>query len=188
MAQQPALIPSKSLDLQIDFARHSYDNQQAIIRQLDAKAGVFITLLVFLATGTLSVAKDVSTKLHWSGSGAVTSWIYIGTGVLLVLAFLITAWSVQRVIRPRGSEHKSLSRGLMFAADILKHGDPERFHSEMEDVSEPALLKSLTGEIFQLSAIVQQKTAALRFARWPTMTCFAAWALNSIAAIYILTW
>ena len=51
---QPVDSPAtKNLGPQIEFARHVYDNQQAIIRQLDVKAGVFVTLLVFLASGAL---------------------------------------------------------------------------------------------------------------------------------------
>ncbi len=188
MAHSSTLTPVKGFEHQIEFARHNYDNQQALIRQLDVKAGVFITLLVFLATGVLPGARDVSAKLHWSGKGALTSWIYVAAGLVLVVGFLATAVCVQRVIRPRGSEHRGLSSGLMFASDILSHGDPERYHAETENMSEQALLKNLTAEIFQLSAIVKHKTDALRLARWPTMISFIAWAINCVVGAYILTW
>jgi hypothetical protein len=188
MAHQATLTPVKNLGLQIEFAQHVYDNQQAIIRQLDVKAGVFVSLLVFLAIGALPIARDVSTKLHWTGRGALTSWSYAGSGLILVVGFLATAVCVQRVIRPRASEHTSLSTGLIFAPDILSHGDPEKYHDATEHATEQTLLKNLTVQIFQLSAIVQRKTDALRLARWPTMISFLAWAVNTATGAYILTW
>src|SRR4051812_35121946 len=111
----PAASPApKSLRAQIEFAQHNYENQQALIRQLDVKAGVFVTLLVFLATSALPGAKDIILKLHWSGRGVFTSVVYVATGVILIFGFLATAVCVQRVIRPRASEHRSVSSGLMF--------------------------------------------------------------------------
>ena len=122
---QPVDSPAtKNLGPQIEFARHVYDNQQAIIRQLDVKAGVFVTLLVFLASGALPLARDIGLKLVWTGKGAITSWIYVSSGVILAIGFVGTALCVQRVIRPRGSEFGPLSAGLMFAPEILCHKGP----------------------------------------------------------------
>src|SRR5438552_3816088 len=64
MQEQRASHSKESIHLQIEFARHSYDNQQGIIRQMDVKAGVFITLMVFLVTEAIPLAKDVSGKLQ----------------------------------------------------------------------------------------------------------------------------
>ena len=188
MAEQGTLRTAKDLRLQINFAQHNYDNQQGIIRQLDVKAGVFVTLLVFLAAGALAIAKDVSVKLHWHGRGAASSWIYAVSGFTLVFGFLATSVCVQRVIRLRGSEHKSLSTGLMFAPDILSHGDPEAYYAATESATEHTLLKNLAVQVFQLSAIVKRKTDALRVARWPTMISFLAWAINCVMGAYILMW
>src|SRR5882672_7446369 len=125
MQEQRMSDLKENLHSQIEFARHSYDNQQAIIRQLDTKAGVFIALLVFLVTEAIPLARDVSAKLQWVGRGSVSSWLYVGSAVFLAIGFIATAIYVQRVIRPRGSEYATGSAGLMFANDILRHGSPE---------------------------------------------------------------
>jgi hypothetical protein len=40
------------------FARHNFDDYQALIRASDAKAGVLVTLMVFLAASSSQVSKD----------------------------------------------------------------------------------------------------------------------------------
>jgi hypothetical protein len=188
MEQVTSSLAMYRLRAQLEFARYNHDNQQAIIRQLDTKAAVFITLLVFLATGTLPLAKDVCAKLHWSGQGAVSSWTYFISALTLVSGFVATVLTVQRVIRPRGSEHRSIVHGLMFAGDVLSHNAPDSYHEATKQMTEEVLLKNLTTQVFQLSRIVQRKTDALQLARWPTMISFFAWAVNSAVSIYILTW
>jgi hypothetical protein len=174
-----------TLQSQLAFTRHNFDDQQGIIRQLDSKAGVFITLLVFLANGALIMARDASPRLRWSGTGALASWLYLGSFVLFLLGFLVTAWCVQKVIRPRALT--SLASGLVFARDVLGHGSPVNYHKAMESSTEEALLKDLTIQVFNLCVIVQRKTNALHLAWWPTMVCFVAWAINAILAVCVLS-
>jgi hypothetical protein len=173
---------------QIEFARHNYDNQQAIIRQLDTKAGVFITILVVLLSAATPSIRDVAAKVVWHGRGAISSWLFAGSGIILVSGLLMTAICVQRVIRPRASEYQSLSSGLMFGEDVLAHADPERYHEATRMADEGTLLQNLTMQIFQLSAIARRKRDALNVALWPTVLSFLAWAVHALFGAYILTW
>src|SRR5437763_10294584 len=138
--QQGVATAVDALQSRLAFARYNYDTQQAIIRQLDTKAAAFITLLVFLATTTLSMSRDVCTRIHWSGRGSVTSWSYFVSILALVTGFVFTAICVIRVIRPRGSEHTNISNGLMFAVDILKYGEPNKYHVALEGATDEILL------------------------------------------------
>lgn len=45
----------KGVELAIQFARHNFDNHQALIRSSDTKAGVTVTIMVFLAASALQV-------------------------------------------------------------------------------------------------------------------------------------
>lgn len=188
MEQETQDLPIGPLGAQIEVAHFSHDNMQAIVRQLDTKAGVFITLLVFLATGILPLAKDVCAKLHWSGPGAVSSWAYFISALVLVGGLVATAVAVQGVIRPRGSERKGVIHGISFSRDILDHRAPEFYHEVTAQMTEDVLLHTLNTQNVQLSRIVQRKTDALQIARWPTMISFVAWALNCAVSFYILTW
>lgn len=181
-------VGSNNLEEQLKFARHHYENLQAIIRQIDTKAGVFITLLVFLATSTFPFVKDLSEKLHWAGKGAVTSWALVATCIVQVVGLLATAVFVHHVVRPRGSERASLSAGLMFWQDILSHSDTERYHAVVEAATQNVLLKSMTSEMFQLSLIIKRKTDALNIARIPTFISFAGWGVCTLLSVYISTW
>lgn len=115
---------NSALQSQLEYARHTFDNQQSTIRHLDSKAGVFITLLVFMATGTLAIARDACTRLHWTGKGSLPSWIYLVSSLLFVLGFLATGWSVQRVIRPRALPVQGSEKGfylpVMFSVMIIR--------------------------------------------------------------------
>lgn len=171
-----------------EFARYGYENLQAIIRQLDIKAGAFITLLIILTTGALPWLKEVSAKLQWDGRGAITSWIYAVSLASVVLGLLATAACLHRVIRPRGSIHKTVTKGLMFAEDIIQHETPDKYYEAIRTCSEETFCHTLSSEMFQLSAIIIAKKEALGVALWPTTFSFIAWAVNTLAAAYILTW
>ncbi|HEY6350045.1 MAG TPA: Pycsar system effector family protein [Candidatus Angelobacter sp.] len=181
-------VVAERFRMQIKFARYNHENQQGIIRQLDAKAAVFVTLLVFLVTAAVPLAKDVCVKLQWSGKGSISSWAYLLSSLVLISGFVATVVGVQRVIRPRGSEHPSIVQGLMFADDILGHEHPDAYHEANQRMTDEVLLKNLTTQVYQLSRIVQRKTIALQRAALPTMISFFAWALNSAFSIYILSW
>ena len=43
------MASDSALDNQIQFARHNFDNHQALIRSADTKAGAAITIMAFLA-------------------------------------------------------------------------------------------------------------------------------------------
>lgn len=181
-------LGTTTLTSHLTFARHNYDNQQALIRMLDTKAGVMITLLVFLIAGTLPMSSDVASKLHFVGHGCITSWAYVLAACILIGSFLISVWCVEHVIVPRGSAQHAVSNGLMFAEDILKHGTPDNYHLAAERADDAVFFHNIALEIYQLAEIVVKKTKFLRLVRWPIIISFAAWAATAMLSIYILTW
>ena len=178
----------KKLEGHLTFARHNYDNQQALIRMLDTKAGVMITLLVFLIAATLTMSTGVGRKLHFIGQGAVTSWAYVIAAGILVGSFLISVLCVERVIIPRSSAQPTISSGLMFAEDILKHSTPDIYHRAVVEADDALLFHNITIEIYQLATIVVKKMQFLRRLKWPIIVSFVAWAATTVLSVYILTW
>ena len=57
--------PSFTIQEQIDFAWHNFEDQQAIIRAADLKAGYLVTFLLFFGASTVPLGKDVIPKLEW---------------------------------------------------------------------------------------------------------------------------
>ena len=187
MAQREAAI-LRNLSSQIEFAKHSYEDQQNIIRHLDVKAGVFVTALAFFLMNAPLAARDVVGKLRWSGLGGVWSAVYVISGLALVTSFLAAALCVQRVIRVRGFKSAGNTHGLLFANDILNFGSADEYYAATEEATEQDLLRAYTTQVFLLSMIVRQKAQALAVTRWPTAICFSAWVVNIVTALYISTW
>ena len=188
MAQGGAPAILRNLNSQIEFAKHNYENQQNIIRHLDVKAGVFVTVLAFFVMSAPQAAREVVGKLRWSGAGSVWSAVYVISGLALVVAFLATAICVQRVIRVRGFRVSGESHGLLFANDILKFESPDQFYAATKEATEQELLRNYTTQVFLLCLIVREKAEALGVTRWPTAICFSAWVVNIATALYISTW
>ena len=101
---------SKIVDQQVVFARHDFDNLQALIRASDAKAAVFVMLMIFLAASFLQVAKDAVTKLHWQPCWlALFAMIFLCASSTLLVTILYSFVAVHRVIKPRGAQHYEAS-------------------------------------------------------------------------------
>lgn len=188
MAQPGLPAISRSLNSQIEFAKHNYENQQNTIRHLDVKAGVFVTALAFFLLNSPPVARDVIGKLRWEGGESVWSAVYLISAVALVSSFLATVVCVQQVIRVRGFRSSGEPQGLLFAHDILRFENAEQYYAATEGADEQTLLREYTNQVFLLSRIVQQKAEALGVAGWPTVICFSAWIVNIATALYISTW
>jgi hypothetical protein len=172
---------------QLEFAWHTFENQQRTIRHLDSKAGVFVGLPVFLLTGLLTVAREACSRLHWHGKGMIVSWIYVGSFVAFGVSFLLAIRSVQQVIRPRVSSKSPSDTGLVFHRDILGYRVSHAYYEALRQTSESVLLRDLTVQIFELVEIIKVKTEALQLAWLPTIFCVFSALLNAAAAVYILT-
>jgi hypothetical protein len=179
-----------TLDQQIQFARHNFDNYQALIRSSDTKAGVLVTIMVFLAASALQVSKDAIGKIRWTpGASAV-----IGTVFLLAALGLLTAniWSfltVQRVLKPRGARHyraPQKSRDLMWQDHVLLHQTNTEYLAAVQGASEELILQNLADQVFELAHISKEKMDALRSSRWAVYLACWSWAANIAAALFLL--
>jgi hypothetical protein len=106
------------------------------------------------------------------------------SGFVLVLAFLSTAYCIQRVIRVRGLQVSGDSPGLLLANDILRFGNSDQYCAAIGDASEQVILKNYATEVFLLSVIVRDKAKALGVARWPTAITFGAWVVNTMTPLH----
>jgi hypothetical protein len=187
---QTELLPSfirAMEDPRTRFARHVYDSQQALIRQLDLKAGAMIGILALLLTTTVGMAKDISPLLVWWGKGTVTSWAFVASAAIFGIGFFWTACWVQATILPRPG-HLRPTPGHMYAEEIILHADSEAFHASLTSSSDDDLLRSLTFNIYELSQIAKAKIVALHKANLPTVVTLASWIVTSFLLFYISSW
>src|ERR1700739_313045 len=70
---------TSTIDEQIEFAWHNFEDQQAIIRAADLKAGYLVPFLLFFGASTIPLGTEVVPKMRWE-----TSAVALGApGVIL---------------------------------------------------------------------------------------------------------
>jgi hypothetical protein len=181
--------PNRTLDRQIEFARHNFESHQAIIRASDAKAGVLVTVMFFLAASSLPVSRDAIGKLRWSSPGvAIVSSLLVLSIIGLVLAVVWSLVAAQRVLKPRwGSRYKTpqKDRDLMWQDHVLLHATSQEYGAAVRAASDDLILQNLTDQVFELAEISKIKMDALYEARWAVYLAFCCWT-GSVACSVIL--
>jgi hypothetical protein len=178
----------KTLDLEIHFARHNFDNHQALIRSSDTKAGVNVTIMVFLAASALQLSRDAVGKLHLEPCFVATlSGLFVLASAGLLLSVIWSFVTVLRVLRPRGARYTrpQKDRDLMWQEHVLLHDSNEGYFSAVRGASAELILRNLTDQIYELAHISAEKMAALNKNRWATRLGFWSWVLV-IASAFLL--
>jgi hypothetical protein len=179
----------QGLDVAIQFARHNFDNHQALIRSSDAKAGVMVTVVVFLAASALQVSKEAVSKLHLSPHGVLFgSTVFVLAALGLVIAVLWSFVTVHRVVRPRGARYypsTEKGRDLMWQEHVLLHSTAEAYFSAIRAAPPELILRNYTDQIFELAHISKEKMAAIASATGILGLAFLSWVFL-IASSFVL--
>jgi hypothetical protein len=184
------VVETDSVKEQIAFARHNFDNLQALIRQSDAKAAAAITLIVFLAATTLGLAKDAFLALQvGSVCQVIFSTIFLLAGVVFLGAFAGCIWSVQQVMQPRGARHypaTQTGRDLMWQDHIILHGNNDEYFEAMKNAEPLVLLRNLTNQVFELAHISKEKMDALKNGKRAAWVAFGSWLVCAVAGLVLV--
>jgi hypothetical protein len=176
----------------ITFARHNFENHQALIRAADTKAGVLITLLLFLGASTIPLGRDVIPRLRWIvGGGALVSSGYLLSYAVLVVGFVSALIEVYNVVSPRGATNYAAPKAghdLIFYEHVLLHRDNSEYFNAVYSASADLILRNLTDQVFQLAHICREKMDVLLRARRPVVLAFSAWVFNTILGFWIMRW
>jgi hypothetical protein len=171
-------MDSLDLDHALQFARHNFDNHQALIRASDTKAAVMVTVMVFLAASALQVCKDVVGKLHtYPCSILMGSAIFVAACTGLLVAVLSMFVVVLRVIKPRGARYTAPRRGqdLLWQEHVLLHATNVDYFSAVKEAPPELILRNFTDQIFELAHISKEKMDALANTRWIIWLAFWSW-------------
>ena len=181
-----------STDKQIQFARHHFDNLQSLIRFIDTKAGVIITVVIFLGATLIPVAKEAVSALRINPRvAALVSGLFLAgcAGFVIALAWML--FHVQQVLKPRGAQHyRQILRGheLMWQDHVIAHQTNTGYFSAVRAASDEILLRNITDQIFELAHISKQKMDAFHQARMALWGAFFSWAGAIIFGVLILRW
>jgi hypothetical protein len=170
----------KALELAIQFARHNFDNHQALIRSSDTKAGVTVTIMVFLAASALQVVKGAVFKLHWQPCFvALASVIFLIAVVGLLAAVLWSFVVVFEVLRPRGARYTVPQKGrdLMWQEHVLLHENNEAYFSAVISAVPELILRNLTDQVYELAHISKEKMQTLARNRGVAWLGFGSWVI-----------
>jgi len=177
--QVQLLVYGNDTDKQIQFARHNFDNHQALIRSSDAKAGAVVTIMVFLAASGLTISKDAIGKLHFHPYSALLASMLFVVACLSLLVSLLWTFIVvySRVFRPRGARFTPALKGreLMWQDHVLLHQNNEEYFSAVCAASPEVILRNLTDQTFELAHISKEKMDALAATRALMWIGFASW-------------
>lgn len=175
----------------LHFAWKNFEDQQAIIRAADLKAGYLVTFLLFFGASTIPLGREVLPKLRWDGAGVLASGLYAGTYVLSVIGFVWSMYLISHVMTPRVAKHHKEPRP---GADLLYFGHVTRFESsekyfEAVAKAEPEqILRNVTDQIFELAQIAKVKIDNLRSFSKSFKLTLVAWFISTAVGFWIMSW
>ena len=175
----------------LHFAWKNFEDQQAIIRAADLKAGYLVTFLLFFGASTIPLGREVLPKLRWEGAGGFASGLYAATYVLSVIGFVWSMYLISHVMTPRIARHHQEPKP---GADLLYFGHVTRFETsdkyfEAVARAEPQqILRNVTDQIFELALIAKVKVDSLRAFSKSFKLTLVAWFLSTAVGFWIMSW
>src|SRR5215471_7868371 len=184
----PEKLPATRAE-QIEFAWHNFEDQQAIIRAADLKAGYLVPFLLFFGASTIPLGTEVVPKLRWEGAGAVASALYLLTYAWLASAFVWSLTLIARAMTPRIARHHQTPREgseLLYYEHVIRHKDSEEYFKAVSRAGPEQLLRNITDQVFELSQICKAKLDNLRgFSRSFKWTV-VAWCVSTVIGFWII--
>jgi len=187
---EDGISSERLIDQQIQFARHDFENLQALIRFSDTKAGATLTLLVFLGASGLQIIKEAVLATHLSPRPvALLSVLLVFSCGGLLCAFLACLWAVQAVLRPRGARYyrtPTPGTDLLWQDHITAHGTNDAYYQAVKIAESGLLLKNLTDQVFELAHISQEKMAGIHAAWKACWFGFWCWVVAITSGLILL--
>ena len=183
---------ASAVEDQLDFAWRNFEDQQAIIRASDLKAGYLVTFLLFFGASTIPLGKEVFPKLSWHADVAgIVCVLYLATYAALVLGFVWSLYLISHVLMPRiARHHQSPRQGseLLYYEHIIRHANSEEYFAAMASASPEQLLRNVTDQVFELAQICKSKVDNLRHFSKSFKWTLLAWLISTALGFWIMSW
>ena len=125
----------------IEFAWHNFEDQQAIIRAADLKAGYLVPFLLFFGASTIPLGTEVIPKLRFGNAEvAIASGLYLLTSLALTVGFVWSLAQISRAMTPRiARHHQSPHEGasLLYYEHVLRHKDNAAYYEAVSKAGLP---------------------------------------------------
>jgi hypothetical protein len=185
------VTPCDRLD-QIAFARHVFDNYQALIRSVDTKAGALFALAVFLGASIFPIFKDATSHVSLkTPTLQITSMGFLLSGSSFILLFLWLIGSLARVIRPRGARfYKAIcdTENLLWQEHVATHADNASYFQAVSDATHDVILRNLTDQVFELAHISREKMSAINTGFRLLYLLAFSWILTITSGLILTGW
>lgn len=182
--------PTSVIEEQIEFAWHNFEDQQAIIRAADLKAGYLVPFLLFFGASTIPLGTEVVPKMHWSNTGgALAALLYIASYALLTVGFVWSLALISRAMTPRiAKHHKTPEKGseLLYYEHILRHKDSAEYFQAMSSAGPEQMLRNITDQVYELSQICKAKLDNLRGFAVSFKWTVVAWCVSTAIGFWII--
>jgi hypothetical protein len=177
---------------QIVFARHVFDNYQALIRSVDTKAGALLALAVFFGASSFPVSKDAIQHIGFlTRLLQFTSAAFLISSAIFCLLFLVLVVVLGRVIQPRGArfyKHPNKAVDLLWQEHVVLHQDNGSYFSAVSKSAAPVLLRNLTDQVFELASISKEKMDAINTGFGVVYWLAFSWIMNVTTGLILLGW
>jgi Family of unknown function (DUF5706) len=177
---------------QLSFAWRNFEDQQAIIRAADLKAGYLVTFLLFFGASTIPLGKEVVPKLVWQANRAgIAGALYLITYAALVLGFVWSLYLISHVLMPRiARHHQSPRQGseLLYYEHVIRHRDSAEYFAAVASATPDQLLRNVTDQVFELAQICKSKVDHLRHFSKSFRWTLVAWLISTALGFWITSW
>lgn len=175
---------------QIEFAWHNFEDQQAIIRAADLKAGYLVPFLLFFGASTIPLGTEVIPKLRFGyTAAAIASGLYLVTSAALTAGFVWSLVLISRAMTPRMARHHQSPRegaSLLYYEHVLRHKDSAAYFEALSKSGPEQLLRNVTDQVFELSLICKLKLENLRGFAVSFKWTVAAWCVSTAIGFWII--
>jgi hypothetical protein len=186
----PTGKPLSTIEDQIQFAWHNFEDHQAIIRAADLKAGYLVPFLLFFVASTIPLDVEVMPKLQWgSALGNFACVLYVLTFLCLMVGFIWSLFLISQALTPRiARHHQSPRQGseLLYYEHVLRHKDSTQYYEALSKADPEQILRNITDQVFELSLICKAKLDNLREFAVSFKWTLLAWCISTAVGFWII--
>jgi hypothetical protein len=176
----------------VGYAWKNFDDQQAIIRAADLKAGYLVTFLLFFGASTIPLGKEVLPALRWVSVGEIAaSTLYAASYLVFALGFVRALYLISHVLTPRIARHHARpadGRELLYYEHVVRYENSAAYFEAMGKVSPEEMLRNVTDQVYELAMICKAKVDSLRAFSQAFKITLVAWFISTGVGFWIMTW
>jgi hypothetical protein len=175
----------------LHFAWKNFEDQQAIIRAADLKAGYLVTFLLFFGASTIPLGREVFPKLRWDAAGGLASGTYAASYVLSVAGFVWSMYLISHVMTPRAKKHNAEPKpgaNLLFFGHVTRFESSEKYFEAVARAEPDQILRNVTDQIYELAQIAKAKLDSLKAFSKSFKLTLVAWFISTAMGFWIMSW